>query len=379
MLRGVGREATRDTGRSASRRPFGVRTLDDMPARPGAKALVQTALDLPFDGGSPSAALRFELLRATVRDLQDRGASATVFGPVTPGSSGSAPLDGAVLDRLRDLGVEAVPIPRDGSSRPATVVEHLLDSHDVFINDCFQWSFVPAEWSMAAASRLACFAGRELEHNLRVVAPLLVDPERPFTAVLGGDDVTRRLHGLRGMLLRADHVLVGGAMSIPLLRAVGRAPSAGTPEALLDECRELIGLGERVQHHIHLPRDLVVRSGSGRVAVVEPGRLADAEVLDLGPRTVTEFEELIEGSSAVVWTGAVGRVEEDGRDGATYRMARLLPVGSARVVLGGDALTAALTRRASLPSGVDLVTATDPLLELLKTGDLPALAPLRPS
>jgi hypothetical protein len=60
-------------------------------------------------------------------------------------------------------------------------------------------------------------------------------------------------------------------------------------------------------------------------------------------------------------------------------MARLLPVDSARIVLGGDALTAALRRRATLPSGVDLVTATDPLLELLKTGDLPALAPLRPS
>jgi hypothetical protein len=103
MQRGVGPDAGSDTGRSASLRPFGIRTLDDMPACPGARALVQAALNLPLDRGSPCAVLRFELLSATVRDLQDRGARVTVFGPIPPGSDGSSPLDGPLMDRLRDL------------------------------------------------------------------------------------------------------------------------------------------------------------------------------------------------------------------------------------------------------------------------------------
>lgn len=358
--------------------PLGVRTLDLMPPAPGRRALVRVALDLPFDGPSPTAALRMELLRATIDDLQHRGAQVTVFGDVAVGTHDHGGGPRRVIRSLRQLGAEVILLPREDRAEPTTkLVDQLVADHDLFVNDCFQWSFLALPSLMAAGSRLPCYAGRSLEHDLRIAERLLVDPGRPFTAVLGGDDVLLRLHGLQGMVLRADHVLVGGAMSIPLLQATSRKPGRSTQAVLLDECRAVVGLGERVQHHIHLPRDLVTRDRSGMVRTLPPGRITDEEILDIGPRTLMEFGEVIEGSSAVLWTGAVGCTDADSMSGATVALGRLLPVGSAMIVLGGDALTTVLGDAGCLPPGIQLVTATDALLELMKSGDLPALGPLR--
>jgi phosphoglycerate kinase len=232
---------------------------------------------------------------------------------------------------------------------------------------------------MLPPGRLPAAAGRSIHHDLQIAEELMVAPERPFVAALGGAKPAARLHGLRGLVLRADRVLVGGALSLPVLEAVGRAAGSAPPE-FMEECRTLVGLAGRVQHPLELPGDLTVRNPDGSVEVVDRYDDLKGEIVDVGPATATRFRENVEGAGTVLWSGALGRAEDARFAAGTLEVARGL-AGSPlrRIVIGGDCLASVLHQNGRLGPNLSLVSATDPLLELLKNGDLPALAALRSS
>ncbi len=352
-----------------------INRLEDLPDLQGRSALVRATLDLPLEAESahPLAALRLRRLDETVSYLRARGASVTVFGD----TMAAGPESAALRSLLEGLGAEAVLGDRQRSVEDPGLLADLVSANDVFVNDSFQWCYLPLPSLLFPAGHLTSAAGRGLEHDLVLGRALLHEPVRPLAAVLGGSNTLLRLHGLAGLILRADHVLVGGAMSLPLLEAVGRRPSTGLPQSFLDECRSVIGMGERVQHLVHLPTDLVVRRADGSVGVVAVSDPADGQVIDIGPATARRFAEVVAGADTVLWTGPLGAVEEVEATSGTASVSEGLAAATDRLaVVGGDRLVEWLWSENRLGPDLQLVTATDALLEYIKTGTLPGLAPL---
>lgn len=357
-----------------------IRRLDDLPDVRGKSVLVRATLDqtLGREPDHPLAALRLRRLAETVSYLTERGATVTVFGDA---AHSAPPLGvqsvGDLETLIAGLGAAAAVGTADRSVEHPCVLEPLVRASDLFVNDSFQWSYLPLPSLLLPAARLVSVAGRGMEHDLQVAGGLLRDPARPYVAVLGGVNLLLRLHGLAGLILRCDDILVGGAMSVPLLEAVGRRPPSGLPPSLLDECRYVVGLADRVQHHVHLPVDLLVRSVDGSIEQVRVDERVEGEVIDIGPRTAVHFAEVVSGGDTVLWTGALGRVEEGPGRGASRAVSDALPrEPGRRVVIGGESLVDWLWSEALLRETGDVVTATDSLLEMIKTGTLAALAPL---
>ena len=175
-----------------------------------------------------------------------------------------------------------------------------------------------------------------------------------------------------------DTVLVGGLLSLPLLQSTGQGTFERVPAAFLDECRAVMGLARRVQHQIDLPLDLVIQRPDGSIDLRAPDQVVDGEVVDIGPLTAQRFSEVIEGAGTVLWSGALGHVEDARFAAGTLSVAAdLLSDRRRHTVIGGDALVSVLDGNDRLDSAIRIVSATDTLLELLKNGDLPALAALR--
>jgi phosphoglycerate kinase len=369
--------------RGSADRLFGVPILEDLPNPAGKRALVRATLDLPLGRvtGEPMASRRAGALKATLEWLAERGAEVTVYG-----DAGAIDPEeetrrfAAARDAVKNL-LPAVTVADDTtgggvSAEAPKVIDGLVASHDLFVNDCFQWSYLPVPSLLRPPTRLPSAIGRSVQQDLEAVVPLLEAPDRLFVAVLGGDTSFRRLHRLEGLALRANTVLVGGAMAVPLLQAVGKQPADGVSSEFLAECRRVCGLADRVGHHVQLPVDLVWQRPDGSVNVADSDRRPDGTVVDIGPRSRLRFAEIVAGASTVLWSGALGKVEDSSFRSGTRAVAAAL--GSGTLVLGGDALMRMLDAEGLTPEAGRVLTATDSALELLKNGDLPALSALRP-
>lgn len=357
-----------------------VPTLEDLPDPAGRSVLVRATFDRPMvaDPTRPLARRRAVGLAATVDWLLARGARVTLCGDAgrEEGSAGSR------LDEVR-AAVRAVSTgPAAGGGFEVVVareapsdVGRLIDRHDLFVNDSLQDSVLPFPSLTLPPRRLPAAVGRTLQADLAALDGLLFEPPRPFVAVLGGRRSFERLHGLRGLVLRADLVLLGGALAVEFLAAVGRLPPFEAPDDLLAECRDVIGLSRRVRHEILLPIDLVWRGPHGldvTPAHVRGGR----EVVDLGPQTRVRFADMVTSAGSVLWTGALGRVEDPACAEGSRAVAASLPAPPSALAIGGEALVDLLGTGA-LPPSAALLSATDAAIELLKSGDLPVLAALR--
>lgn len=355
--------------------------LEDLPDPSGRRALVRATFDRPLtaDPASPLALRRARGLAGTVEWLRDRGAQVTVCGDTAAPDEATAGRQLALLRRAVEEASSGLS-PHDaslefcGSPEEPEAVHRLAAVHDLFVNDTLQDSYLPLPSLILPPAQLPAAVGRTLEGDLRILDALLVDPVRPFVVVLGGARSFDRLRGLQGLVLRADTVLLGGALALPMLQALGEQPLDGGTEPFLWECRSVLGLAQRVRHQLVLPVDLVWRHAGGW-RVTPATERAGGEVVDIGPTTRLRFAEVIEGARTVLWAGALGRVEEAAFAAGTETVGASL-TGPA-VVLGGDALAATLHAARLLPPSAEMVSATDAAVELLKSGDLPALAVLR--
>ncbi|HET9075579.1 MAG TPA: phosphoglycerate kinase [Acidimicrobiales bacterium] len=364
--------------------PAPVPTLEDLPDPAGKRVLVRATLDLPLgaDRGGLMARYRAGELADTLDWLADRGAKITVCGDAGGADPEEEASRFAGVRQVLEALLPGVAVADDtagggASAEDPEVIEALVGSHDLFVNDSFQWSYLPLPSLVLPPARLASAMGRTVQHDLDAVGPLLTAPERMFVAVLGGNRSYPRLHGLEGLVLRADSLVIGGAMALPFLQAIGKQPADGASQEFLTECRRVYGLAERVQHPVQLPLDLVWLRPDGSVEVAAAGQHPDGQVVDIGPRSQVRFAEMVQGASTLLWSGSLGQVEDPRFGAGTQAVGAALGPGPA--VLGGEALVSALDANRQVPASARIITATDPALELLKNGDLPALMALRRS
>lgn len=376
---------------------MGLPTIEDLPDPTGKRVLLRATLDLPLsaDTDHPLARARAEGLATTVRWLVERGAQVTVWGsPCSPpptdahvgagmddrsgvqrAARGRLPHVRAVVRELEPVLAGSPAMRVRSCTEDSRAVDRVASEHDLFVNDSLQDSLLPLPSVMLPPTRLPSAIGRTLQRDLSALEPLTTGPDRPFVVVLGGERTYQRLHGLVGLVLRADAVLLGGGLALAMLQAVGRAPRDGADDDFLWECRGVLGLAQRVRHRLVLPDDLVwAHDGPARVSRTRTHE--GDQVVDIGPVTCVRFGEELRGAAAVLWAGSVGRVEREPSRAGTRALAAALRE-SQSIVLGGDALVDFLSRERLQPAAAALLTSTDSAIELLKNGVLPAISTIR--
>ncbi len=149
--------------------------------------------------------------------------------------------------------------------RPTTraFVDRLVDGFDAYVNDAFGASHRAHASIVGPPTRLPSAAGRLLAREVGTLGGLLVDPDRPFVAVVGGAKVGEKLGVLRALLERVDRLVVGGGMAFTFLAAQGHHVGASLLDAgRIDSCAKLL---EEAGDRIVLPTDFVALGPGGTV------------------------------------------------------------------------------------------------------------------
>ena len=218
---------------------------------------------------------------------------------------------------------------------------------DVFVNDAFGTAHRShASNAGIAANVNEVAAGLLLEKEIKFIGGAVDNPERPFVAILGGAKVGDKIGVIKNLLKKADKILIGGGMSYTFYKAMGL--EIGTSICEDDKVGLATELLKEANGKIELAVDIKVTkdfSNDGVIKVVDFDKIPSDEMgLDIGPKTLEKYTEILQTAKTVVWNGPVGVFEfsnfAQGTIGVCEALANLDNVTT--IIGGGDSAAAAI-------------------------------------
>lgn len=259
-----------------------------------------------------------------------------------------------------------------------TLASNFASLADVFVEDAFGSVHRAHASTEGIAHILPSAAGLLVQREVHALERVLQQPERPFTAVLGGAKVSDKARVIQNLLPRVDRLLIGGAMANTFL--LGQGIEVGKSLVEPDRVELAVSLlrGDGSEKLV-LPIDVVVADSlnSSEVSAVPVGAIpASSAVYDIGPETTRLFASEIVRSRTVVWNGPVGVFERDVFAPGTYALAEAVAQCPGYTVVGGGESITALGRSGFSDRVDHISTGGGASLEFLEGRVLPGLAVL---
>jgi phosphoglycerate kinase len=191
-------------------------------------------------------------------------------------------------------------------------------------------------------------AGLLMEKELTYLGKAISNPDRPFAAILGGAKVSDKIEVVQNLMKLADTLLIGGAMAYTFLKSQGLPIGKSLVENdKLDLARGLLADARGRNFRFLLPVDHVVAESpnSTETRIVDIAQTPENMMgLDIGPQTISLFNEQIKGARTIVWNGPVGIFEKPAFAQGTLAIARAVAAasvaGATSIVGGGDSVAA---------------------------------------
>ncbi|MDO7908523.1 phosphoglycerate kinase [Paenibacillus sp. JX-17] len=252
---------------------------------------------------------------------------------------------------------------------------------DVFVNDAFGAAHRAHASTEGIAHYLPAVSGLLMEKELAVLGKALSNPDRPFTAIIGGSKVKDKIDVIDNLLNLADNVIIGGGLSYTFLKAQGHEVG----QSLLDESKLDVALGfiekaKKLGKNFYLPVDIVVSDDFSATANTQivgiDGIPSDWEGVDIGPKTREIYAEVIKNSKLVVWNGPMGVFEIEPFSNGTRQVAEACATTEAYTIIGGGD-SAAAAEKFHLADKMDHIsTGGGASLEFMEGKELPGVVAL---
>jgi phosphoglycerate kinase len=269
-----------------------------------------------------------------------------------------------------------------------TFAEKLSKLGDVYVNDAFG----TAHRAHASTAVIAQFFANDkkmfgllMESEVLSAEKVLHEAEKPFTAIIGGAKVSDKIMIIENLLQRATDIIIGGGMAYTFLKA--RGGNIGNSLCEDDRLQSALDILEKAKEKnvsIHLPEDSVIADKFAADANTEicpsDGIRAGWMGLDIGPKAIGIFSEVIRNSKTILWNGPMGVFEmekfQNGTKSVALAVADATANGAFSLVGGGDSVAA--VNQFKLADKVSYVsTGGGAMLEYFEGKVLPGIAAIK--
>ena len=252
---------------------------------------------------------------------------------------------------------------------------------DVYVNDAFgtahreHASNVGIASNMKAAGKKAA-AGFLLEKEIKFLGNAVDNPEHPFVAILGGAKVSDKIGVINHLIDKADKIIVGGGMAYTFYAAKGiKIGNSLVEKDKIELAKEIM---EKAGDKLVLPIDNVCaeKFDNDAPSKVIEGDIPDGYMaLDIGPKSVEEFENVLKDAKTVVWNGPMGVFEMPNFAKGTLEIGKFLgTLKDATTIVGGGDSTAAVKKLGVADKLTHISTGGGASLEYLEGKTLPGIA-----
>lgn len=292
----------------------------------------------------------------------------------------------AQIDRMNDgdiLLLENVRFHPGEEKNDPELAKAFAELADLYVNDAFGAAHRAHASTEGIAHHLPAVSGLLMEKELEVLGKALNNPDRPFTAIIGGSKVKDKIDVINKMLEIADNVIIGGGLSYTFFKAQG----VEIGKSLLDESRldAVLGFMQKAKDlgkNFRLPVDIVITdefSADAKTKVVDimaEGIPADHEGIDIGPKTREIYADIINNSKLVVWNGPMGVFEIEPFSHGTRAVAEACAATDAYTVIGGGDSAAAVEKFGLADKMDHISTGGGASLEFMEGKKLPGVEAL---
>ncbi|MDQ0157073.1 phosphoglycerate kinase [Robertmurraya andreesenii] len=218
---------------------------------------------------------------------------------------------------------------------------------DLYVNDAFGAAHRAHASTEGIAHHLPAVSGLLMEKELDVLGKALSNPERPFTAIIGGAKVKDKIGVIDNLLEKVDNLIIGGGLAYTFVKAQGHEIGQSLlEEDKIDLAKEFMKKAEEKGVKFYMPVDAVIAdefSEDANTKVVPIEEIpADWQALDIGPKTAEIYSQVIQDSKLVIWNGPMGVFEMNKFAGGTRAVAEALAEANDTysVIGGGDSAAA---------------------------------------
>ncbi len=265
-----------------------------------------------------------------------------------------------------------------------TFSKDLASLADAYVDDAFG-SCHRAHCSTAGVTNYVkdTAVGYLMEKEIKYLGNAVNDPERPFTAILGGAKVADKLNVISNLLEKVDTLIIGGGMAYTFLKAQGyEIGKSLCDDEKLDYCKEMMAKAKEKGVKLLLPVDTACVTDFPdpidapiNVKIVAIDAIpADMEGCDIGPETMKLFADAVKASKTVVWNGPMGVFENPELAKGTLSVAQAMAESGATTVIGGGDSAAAVQQMGLGDKMTHISTGGGASLEYLEGKELPGIA-----
>ena len=380
------------------------RRIEDLDLR-GKRVFVRVDFNVPIKNGAITDDTRIRASLPTIQHALDRGATSVILAshlgrpkgkpnpeyslrpvakrlgellgrPVSFAENYTEAGEGVVL--LENLRFH----PEEEKNDPAFAAQ-LAQLADVYINDAFgsaHRAHASTEGIVRHVKESA--AGLLMSKEVEYLGRVLRNPDRPFVAILGGAKVSDKLEVIQNLVTRVDALLIGGAMAYTFFKARGWAVGTSLVEDdLLDAAREIEKAAKDRGLTFELPVDHVVATkieagARAETLASDDPTIGDRMGLDIGPKTIARYREILSSAKTVTWNGPMGVFEVDDFARGTIEIAKAVANVKGTTVIGGGDSIAAVAKAGVADRITHISTGGGASLEFLGGRTLPGVAAL---
>jgi len=260
--------------------------------------------------------------------------------------------------------------------------KELASYGDIFVNDAFGTAHRAHASTEGVTKYIPGVAGFLIQKELEYLGNAIANPAKPFVAILGGAKVVDKIPVIDNLLEKVDGIIIGGGMAYTFLKIQGfEIGKSLFDQAGVELATAALKKAETKGVKIHLPLDSVCGkefSNDTEIKVLDNADMeADFMGLDIGPKTIKEYVDVVKAAKTVVWNGPMGAFEMDNFAAGTKAVAMALAESDCVSIIGGGDSAAAVEKFGVADKMSHVSTGGGASLEFLEGKELPGVVALQ--